>query len=207
MTETKPFRLLASTQDVTPFAPFIAELHKAGAGVLASSGTLGKLAKAGIAGSSVILGDGFPEMFTPDLKIGVARGAMFAGVLANRNSPEEMKAINTCGIDKIDLLIISPYAQAKEPADFDLGTIDFSLSLIEAAIKRGNAIPVVYAADLETVTGELLKTANKSTGPLWQIPPMLRSELSVKAQGFLYERQYSQFMGVTARHAAGKLYA
>ena len=105
--ESIPMRALISVSDKTGIAEFARELHALGVGLISTGGTAKLFAEQGLPVTEVAEVTGFPEML--DGRVKTLHPKVHGGLLARRDTPEHMAALQAHGIDTIDLLIVNLY--------------------------------------------------------------------------------------------------
>jgi phosphoribosylaminoimidazolecarboxamide formyltransferase/IMP cyclohydrolase len=98
---------LISVSDKTGVLDFARELHTLGVKLLSTGGTARLLADAGLPVTEVADHTGFPEML--DGRVKTLHPAIHGGLLARRDLPEHMKAIEQHRISTIDILCVNLY--------------------------------------------------------------------------------------------------
>ncbi|MCE9660166.1 MAG: bifunctional phosphoribosylaminoimidazolecarboxamide formyltransferase/IMP cyclohydrolase [Burkholderiales bacterium] len=98
---------LISVSDKTGVVELARELAGLGIALLSTGGTAKLLAGAGLAVTEVAEHTGFPEML--DGRVKTLHPAIHGGLLARRELPEHMAAIEKHGIATIDLLVVNLY--------------------------------------------------------------------------------------------------
>ena len=98
---------LLSVSDKTGVLDFARELHALGVTLLSTGGTAKLLADAGLPVTEVAAHTGFPEML--DGRVKTLHPTIHGGLLARRDLPEHMAALQTHGIATIDLLVVNLY--------------------------------------------------------------------------------------------------
>ena len=98
---------LISVSDKTGILEFSRELHALGIKLLSTGGTAKLLADNGLPVTEVADHTGFPEML--DGRVKTLHPKIHGGLLARRDLPEHMSAIQAHGIETIDLLIVNLY--------------------------------------------------------------------------------------------------
>ena len=164
MTATPPAirRALISVADKTGLGAFAGALVARGVALISSGGTARFLAAAGLPVTEVAEITGFPEML--DGRVKTLHPAIHAGLLARRDRPYHLAALDERGIAPIDLLVCNLYpfaetvASGASPEDcvenIDIGGV----ALIRAAAKNYDAVTVVTdPADYDRVVAELTK--------------------------------------------------
>ena len=98
---------LISVSDKTGIVEFARELAGIGVKLLSTGGTAKLLANAGLEVTEVAEHTGFPEML--DGRVKTLHPTIHGGLLARRDLPEHMAAIEQHGIATIDLLVVNLY--------------------------------------------------------------------------------------------------
>ncbi|RZJ20292.1 MAG: bifunctional phosphoribosylaminoimidazolecarboxamide formyltransferase/IMP cyclohydrolase, partial [Haliea sp.] len=98
---------LISVSDKTGILEFAQALHGLGIRLLSTGGTAKLLADAGLPVTEVADHTGFPEML--DGRVKTLHPKIHGGLLARRDVPEHMAAIQEHQIDAIDLLVVNLY--------------------------------------------------------------------------------------------------
>ena len=98
---------LISVSDKTGILDFAQALHALGVALLSTGGTAKLLADAGLPVTEVAAHTGFPEML--DGRVKTLHPTIHGGLLARRDLPEHMAALQTHGIATIDLLVVNLY--------------------------------------------------------------------------------------------------
>ena len=98
---------LLSVSDKTGVLDFARELHGLGVKLLSTGGTAKLLADAGLPVTEVAEHTGFPEML--DGRVKTLHPTIHGGLLARRDLPEHMAAIEQHGISTIDILCVNLY--------------------------------------------------------------------------------------------------
>jgi len=98
---------LISVSDKTGILEFAQGLHGLGVKLLSTGGTAKLLADAGLPVTEVAEHTGFPEML--DGRVKTLHPKIHGGLLARRDLPAHMAAIQEHGIDTIDLLVVNLY--------------------------------------------------------------------------------------------------
>ena len=100
-------RALISVSDKTGILEFAIELQKTGVEILSTGGTADLLRKGGVPVIQVSDYTGFPEMM--DGRIKTLHPRVHGGILARRDVPAHVKAMEDHGIRPIDLVVINLY--------------------------------------------------------------------------------------------------
>jgi phosphoribosylaminoimidazolecarboxamide formyltransferase / IMP cyclohydrolase len=154
-------RALVSVHDKTGIVDFARGLRDLGVEVLSTGGTARTLREAGVPVRDVSEVTGFPEML--DGRVKTLHPKIHGGILARRDSPEHVAALEQHGIPAIDLVVISLYpfeATVARPGvtpEEAIEQIDIGgPAMIRAAAKNHAAVAVVTdASQYATVLGEL----------------------------------------------------
>ena len=115
-------RALISVSDKTGILDFALELQKYGVEILSTGGTADLLRKGGIPVIQVSDYTGFPEMM--DGRIKTLHPRVHGGILARRDVPEHVKAMEDHGIRPIDLVVINLYPFEQTVAQKDCSLED-----------------------------------------------------------------------------------
>jgi phosphoribosylaminoimidazolecarboxamide formyltransferase/IMP cyclohydrolase len=98
---------LISVSDKTGIVEFAQSLHALGIKLLSTGGTAKLLAEQGLPVTEVAEVTGFPEML--DGRVKTLHPKVHGGLLARRDVPEHMAALQAHAIDTIDLLVVNLY--------------------------------------------------------------------------------------------------
>lgn len=101
------FTVLLSVSDKTGIVEFAKQLHALGGKLLSTGGTAKLLAEAGLPVVEVSDCTGFPEML--DGRVKTLHPNIHGGLLARRDMPEHMAALQTHHIGTIDMLVVNLY--------------------------------------------------------------------------------------------------
>ncbi|MGS4945465.1 bifunctional phosphoribosylaminoimidazolecarboxamide formyltransferase/IMP cyclohydrolase [Meridianimarinicoccus sp. RP-17] len=148
MTDRTPIATaLISVSDKTGLVAFATALAGAGVRLLSTGGTARTLRDAGLAVTDVAEVTGFPEMM--DGRVKTLHPAVHGGLLALRDNPDHVAAMQAHGIRAIDLLVVNLYpfeATVAAGADYDtcIENIDIGgPAMIRAAAKNHAHVAVV----------------------------------------------------------------
>ncbi|MCA3242118.1 MAG: bifunctional phosphoribosylaminoimidazolecarboxamide formyltransferase/IMP cyclohydrolase [Rubrivivax sp.] len=152
---------LLSVSDKTGIVDLARALSAQGVRLLSTGGTARLLADAGLAVTEVAEVTGSPEML--DGRVKTLHPRIHGGLLARRDVPAHMAALQQHGIGTIDLLVVNlyPFAQATARADCTLDdaieNIDIGgPAMLRAAAKNWDGVAVVIdPADYPQVLAEL----------------------------------------------------
>jgi phosphoribosylaminoimidazolecarboxamide formyltransferase/IMP cyclohydrolase len=156
-----PLTALLSVSDKTGIVDFARALHASGVKLLSTGGTARLLAQNDLPVTEVSEVTGFPEML--DGRVKTLHPRIHGGLLARRDHPAHMAALQQHGIGTIDLLVINlyPFAAATARADCTLDdaieNIDIGgPAMLRAAAKNWPDVAVVIdPADYPRVLDEL----------------------------------------------------
>ncbi len=153
---------LLSVSDKTGIVELARALAERGVKLLSTGGTARMLADAGLAVTEVAEITGFPEML--DGRVKTLHPRIHGGLLARRDVPAHMAALEQHGIGTIDLLVVNLYPFAKATARADC-TLDDAIenidiggpAMLRAAAKNwdGGVSVVIDPADYAQVLAEL----------------------------------------------------
>jgi phosphoribosylaminoimidazolecarboxamide formyltransferase/IMP cyclohydrolase len=152
-------RAMVSVHDKTGVVDFARGLAELGVQILSTGGTATLLRDAGLSVTDVSAVTGFPEML--DGRVKTLHPKIHGGILARRDQPEHMAALQSHGIGPIDLVAVSLYpfeATVAKPGvtlEEAIENIDIGgPTLIRGAAKNHGSVAVVtdpgqYAPVLE----------------------------------------------------------
>src|SRR5512145_1354056 len=100
-------RALISVSDKTGIVDLARSLHALGVQLLSTGGTARLLSDAGLPVTEVAEVTGFPEML--DGRVKTLHPKVHGGLLARRDLPEHMAALQAHGIATIDILVVNLY--------------------------------------------------------------------------------------------------
>jgi len=154
-------RALVSVSDKSGIAEFARALAALGVQILSTGGTAKLLEKEGIPVTEVSAHTGFPEML--DGRVKTLHPKIHGGILARRDRPEHLAAIEAAGIAPIDLVVVNLYPFQAAVADPDsrledaIENIDIGgPAMLRSAAKNHAAVAVVVdPADYGKVLEEL----------------------------------------------------
>ena len=154
-------RALISVSNKEGVVELAAQLAGLGIKLLSTGGTARLLQQAGIEVTEVSDYTGFPEML--DGRVKTLHPKVHGGLLARRDSPEHMAALEAHGIGRIDLLVVNlyPFQQTVARLDCTLETaieqIDIGgPAMLRAAAKNHDGVAVVVDPhDYRRVLGEI----------------------------------------------------
>jgi len=99
-------RALVSVHDKTGVVELARALAGFGVEILSTGGTAKLLREAGVAVRDVAEVTGFPEMM--DGRVKTLHPKIHGGILARRDMPEHLAALDRHGIPPIDLVVVAP---------------------------------------------------------------------------------------------------
>lgn len=174
-------RALLSVWDKTGIVEIARRLHEIGFELISTGGTLRAIADAGIPVRAVSEVTGSPEMLGGRVK--TLHPAIHGGLLARRDSPDQMAELASYGIGPIDLVVANLYpfgevvSRPEVTLDDALEHIDIGgPTMIRAAAKNFPAVIVlVDPSDYEPVLDAL------AAGGLDGVPEEMRRNLAAKA--------------------------
>lgn len=159
---------LISVSDKTGIADFARSLVKLGYHILSTGGTAALLQREGIECQEVADYTGFPEML--DGRVKTLHPRIHAGILARRDLPEHMKALEEHKIDPIDIVCVNlyPFEQtiARPDCTFENAIENIDIggpSMLRAAAKNHAGVTVVVdPTDYAKVVKEIEETGSVS---------------------------------------------
>jgi len=141
-------RALLSVSDKSGIALLAHGLVTRGYEIVSTGGTARALTEAGVAVTGVSDLTGFPEMM--DGRIKTLHPALHGGILARRDRPDDLAALEAHGIGLVDVVVVNLYPFAKAAANPDtpfealIEEIDIGgPSLVRAAAKNFQGVLVV----------------------------------------------------------------
>ena len=157
---------LISVSDKSGIVDFAKSLSDLGVKILSTGGTAKLLADAGLAVTEVADYTGFPEML--DGRVKTLHPKVHGGILARRDLPEHMAALEKHDIPTIDLLVVNlyPFVQtvAKEECSLEdaIENIDIGgPTMLRSAAKNHRDVTVVVdPADYAVVLDEMRANGN-----------------------------------------------
>lgn len=159
---------LISVSDKTGVLEFARELHALGIKLLSTGGTAKLLAEHGLPVTEVAELTGFPEML--DGRVKTLHPKVHGGLLARRDLPEHMAALQAHQIDTIDLLVVNLYpfeATVAKPGctlEDAIENIDIGgPAMVRSAAKNWKDVGVLTDASQYAVVLSELKTSGKLT--------------------------------------------
>ena len=161
MPSTPDLTALLSVSDKTGVVELARALAERGVRLLSTGGTARLLSQAGLNVTEVAEVTGLPEML--DGRVKTLHPSIHGGLLARRDQPQHMAALQRLGIQTIDLLVVNlyPFAQATARADCTLDdaieNIDIGgPAMLRAAAKNWADVTVLIdPSDYAQVLAEL----------------------------------------------------
>jgi len=157
-------RALISVSDKTGLAEFGRFLSGQGVEILSTGGSAKALAAAGVPVVEVAAHTGFPEIMGGRVK--TLHPKIHGGILARRDDPEHVSAMETHGIGGIDMVVSNLYpfeATLASGADYDTCVENIDIggpAMVRASAKNHDFVTIVTdPADYAAVETEM--TANK----------------------------------------------
>ena len=152
---------LLSVSDKTGLVDFARGLTRLGVKLLSTGGTAKALADAGLAVTEVGAYTGFPEML--DGRVKTLHPKVHAGILARRDLPAHVAALEMHGIPTIDLVVVNLYpfreTVAKPGCTLDEAIENIDIggpTMVRAAAKNWQHVGVVVdPADYDALLAEL----------------------------------------------------
>ena len=141
-------RALISVSDKTGIVEFAKGLHELGVEIISTGGTMKAISEAGVPVMSVSEVTGFPEMM--DGRVKTLHPKIHGGILAVRDNPAHVKAMEEHGIAGIDLVAVNLYpfretiarlgvTRAEAVENIDIG----GPSMVRAAAKNYKYVTIV----------------------------------------------------------------
>lgn len=189
-------RALLSVSDKTGIVELGRGLTARGFELVSTGGTAKALAGAGLPVTNVSDVTGFPEML--DGRVKTLHPALHGGILARRDRPDDVAALQRHGISLVDVVVVNLYpfaaaaANPETPFDGLIEEIDIGgPSLVRAAAKNFRGVlVVVHPSDYPRLLAELDK------GPTLDF----RYELLLKA--FAHTAEYDTRIAATLKRAS-----
>ena len=180
-------RALISVSDKTGIVEFTRELNRFDVEIISTGGTAKALRDAGITVRDISEITGFPEMM--DGRVKTLHPRVHGGLLAIRDNPDHLAALEQHGIQPIDLVVVNlyPFAETikregvtREEAieQIDIG----GPAMIRSAAKNSRDVAVVVSSDQYAAVIEELK---KNAGAL-----SLKTRESLAQKAFEQTAQY-----------------
>ena len=192
-------RALVSVSDKSGLVDFVSGLQAAGWEIIATGGTQKLLENSGIKTIGISDVTGFPEIC--DGRVKTLHPKVHGGLLARRDEPSHLQALEENGISFIDLVCVNLYpfreTIAKEGVSMAdaIENIDIGgPSMLRSAAKNYNDVTVVCdPADYNTILAEINATGNTT----------LETRLQLSAKAYTHTAQYDACIATYMREKAG----
>ena len=192
-------RALVSVSDKSGLVDFVKGLQTAGWEIIATGGTQKLLENSGINTIGISDVTGFPEIC--DGRVKTLHPKVHGGLLARRDEPSHLQALEENGISFIDLVCVNLYpfreTIAKEGVSMAdaIENIDIGgPSMLRSAAKNYNDVTVVCdPADYDTILAEINATGNTT----------LETRLQLSAKAYTHTAQYDACIATYMREKAG----
>lgn len=192
-------RALVSVSDKSGLVDFVSGLQAAGWEIIATGGTQKLLENSGIKTIGISDVTGFPEIC--DGRVKTLHPKVHGGLLARRDEPSHLQALEENGISFIDLVCVNLYpfreTIAKEGVSMAdaIENIDIGgPSMLRSAAKNYNDVTVVCdPADYDTILAEINATGNTT----------LNTRLQLSAKAYTHTAQYDACIATYMREKAG----
>lgn len=192
-------RALVSVSDKTGLVDFVKGLQAAGWEIIATGGTQKLLEDSGVKTIGISDVTGFPEIC--DGRVKTLHPKVHGGLLARRDEPSHLQALQENGIEFIDLVCVNLYpfretiakegtTMAEAIEKIDIG----GPSMLRSAAKNYNDVTVVCdPADYDTILAEINATGNTT----------LETRLQLSAKAYTHTAQYDCCIATYMRKKAG----
>lgn len=192
-------RALVSVSDKTGLVDFVKGLQAAGWEIIATGGTQKLLEDSGVKTIGISDVTGFPEIC--DGRVKTLHPKVHGGLLARRDEPSHLQALQENGIEFIDLVCVNLYpfretiakegtTMAEAIEKIDIG----GPSMLRSAAKNYNDVTVVCdPADYNTILAEINATGNTT----------LETRLQLSAKAYTHTAQYDCCIVTYMRKKAG----
>ena len=192
-------RALVSVSDKTGLVDFVKGLQAAGWEIIATGGTQKLLEDSGVKTIGISDVTGFPEIC--DGRVKTLHPKVHGGLLARRDEPSHLQALQENGIEFIDLVCVNLYpfretiakegtTMAEAIEKIDIG----GPSMLRSAAKNYNDVTVVCdPADYDTILAEINATGNTT----------LETRLQLSAKAYTHTAQYDACIATYMREKAG----
>lgn len=192
-------RALVSVSDKTGLVDFVKGLQAAGWEIIATGGTQKLLEESGVKTIGISEVTGFPEIC--DGRVKTLHPKVHGGLLARRDEPSHLQALEENGIAFIDLVCVNLYpfreTIAKEGVSMAdaIENIDIGgPSMLRSAAKNYNDVTVVCdPADYNIILAEINATGNTT----------LETRLQLSAKAYTHTAQYDACIATYMREKAG----
>ena len=192
-------RALVSVSDKTGLVDFVKGLQTAGWEIIATGGTQKLLEDSGVKTIGISDVTGFPEIC--DGRVKTLHPKVHGGLLARRDEPSHLQALQENGIEFIDLVCVNLYpfretiakegtTMAEAIEKIDIG----GPSMLRSAAKNYNDVTVICdPADYDTILAEINATGNT----------ILETRLQLSAKAYTHTAQYDCCIATYMREKAG----
>lgn len=192
-------RALVSVSDKTGLVDFVKGLQTAGWEIIATGGTQKLLENSGVKTIGISDVTGFPEIC--DGRVKTLHPKVHGGLLARRDEPSHLQALQENGIEFIDLVCVNLYpfretiakegtTMAEAIEKIDIG----GPSMLRSAAKNYNDVTVVCdPADYNTILAEINAIGNTT----------LETRLQLSAKAYTHTAQYDCCIATYMREKAG----
>ena len=192
-------RALVSVSNKTGLVDFVKGLQAAGWEIIATGGTQKLLEESGVKTIGISEVTGFPEIC--DGRVKTLHPKVHGGLLARRDEPSHLQALEENGISFIDLVCVNLYpfreTIAKEGVSMAdaIENIDIGgPSMLRSAAKNYNDVTVVCdPTDYSTILSEINATGNTT----------LETRLQLSAKAYTHTAQYDACIATYMREKAG----
>ena len=192
-------RALVSVSNKTGLVDFVKGLQTAGWEIIATGGTQKLLEESGVKTIGISEVTGFPEIC--DGRVKTLHPKVHGGLLARRDEPSHLQALEENGISFIDLVCVNLYpfreTIAKEGVSMAdaIENIDIGgPSMLRSAAKNFNDVTVVCdPTDYSTILAEINATGNTT----------LETRLQLSAKAYTHTAQYDACIATYMREKAG----
>ena len=192
-------RALVSVSGKSGLVDFVKGLQTAGWEIIATGGTQKLLENSGVKTIGISDVTGFPEIC--DGRVKTLHPKVHGGLLARRDEPSHLQALEENGISFIDLVCVNLYpfreTIAKEGVSMAdaIENIDIGgPSMLRSAAKNYNDVTVVCdPADYDTILAEINATGNTT----------LDTRLQLSAKAYTHTAQYDACIATYMREKAG----
>ncbi|MGM9770435.1 MAG: bifunctional phosphoribosylaminoimidazolecarboxamide formyltransferase/IMP cyclohydrolase [Candidatus Cryptobacteroides sp.] len=192
-------KALISVSDKTGVVEFAKGLAAFGWEILSTSGTMKLLREAGIPVTSVSDVTGFPEIC--DGRVKTLHPKIHGALLARRDIPEHMKALEDNGIETIDLVCVNLYPFRETIAKPDVTMEDAvehidigGPSMLRSSAKNWESVTVVCnPEDYATILSEIEATGNTTR----------ETRLKLSAKAYTHTAEYDMAIATYMRAQAG----
>ena len=195
-------RVLVSVSDKTGIVEFVRELKNFDVEIISTGGTAKTLRDAGIEVRDISDVTGFPEMM--DGRVKTLHPRVHGGLLALRDNPEHVAAMQQHGIEPIDMVVVNLYPFAETIAREDvrreeaIEQIDIGgPAMIRSAAKNANDVAVVVdPAQYPSLIDELRQNAGCIS-----VPTLQRLAIDAFRKTAQYDATVSSYLaGETSDH-------